>query len=101
MERHLKDAEPRWALVVWPGIATYAELPCCIAITEIDVAMTHGAVVVGREDETFCKPRDRVLPDPLVLRLRFNHPYPITKKPIMRPPLDPRLDDNGCNTEGD
>lgn len=89
MERHLRDSEPRWALVVWPDIPTYAEMPCCIPMTELDVAITAGAVCVGREDADFCKPRERVMPDLILLRLRFNHPYGSVKKPPfypMRPP---------------
>jgi hypothetical protein len=83
MERHLKDAEPKWALIRWPdGIAPNGdivdpELPCCIPITDLDVAMTFGAEHVGSEDADFCKPRARVMPDPILLRLRFNHPYPM------------------------
>ena len=97
MERHLRDASPRWALVVWPDIHTYAELPCCISLTDLDVAITEGAVVVGREDEEFCKARARVMPDPITLRLKFNHPY--FGRPHRRS-LDPPPE-RGSNTEGD
>lgn len=99
MERHLKDAEPRWALVVWPEISTYAELPCCVSITDAAVAVTHGAVIVGIEDAEFCKPRQRVLPDPIVLRLRFNHPYRFDANWQSRPKDMP--DDNGANEKDD
>ena len=95
MARHLKDAEPKYALVVWPDIAAYAEMPCCIPITELAAAITHGAVTIAIEDADFCKPRPRIQPDLITLRLRFNHPYRYDAewkpRPIMRP-ADPPLE---------
>jgi hypothetical protein len=99
LERHLRDSQPRFALVVWPDIAAYAELPCCIPLAEVALALDAGAVLVALEDADFCKPRNRVMPDPIILRIRFNHPYRLDA--TWRPPKREIPDDNGCNDPED
>lgn len=59
MPRHRRDTEPRWALVVWPDIQTYADLPCCIPLHELDMARDAGATVVAVEDDELCAPKKR------------------------------------------
>lgn len=75
MERHLRDSTPQWALVVWPDIPKFAEDPGCIPLHEVAVAVTQGAVIVGIEDDEFCKPRERVMAEPIVLRIRQDNPH--------------------------
>lgn len=58
-ERHLWDAKPRYALVLWPDAAD-GELPDCISLRDVADALAYGAVLVAREDDTFCRPRERV-----------------------------------------
>lgn len=72
--RHLRDAEPRFALVAWPD-GTDRELPCCIELSGIREALNYGAIIIGKEDEEFCKPRAPQRVEPALLRLMRRHPY--------------------------
>jgi hypothetical protein len=70
MARHLRDARPRYALVLWPE-DTDKELPSCIELSGVPDAVAFGAVLVAKEDAEFCQPRSPVKVDPMVLK----HPY--------------------------
>lgn len=83
MARHLRDATPQYALVLWPDDADQT-LPCCIRLAGVPEALAFGAVLIAREDATFCGPRPAVRVDPTLLRVR-------------RRLRDEATDDNGAN----
>lgn len=62
MERHLRDATPRYALVVWPDERDQ-ELPSCIELAGVPDAKAYGALIVAVEDATFCRVRPRPFMD--------------------------------------
>lgn len=74
MARHLRDATPKYALVVWPDEPDQ-ERPTCIALDGLPEAITYGAMVIAREDGEFCCPRSRVLPHPGMVERTSRHPY--------------------------
>lgn len=58
MARIQRDTAPEFALVVWPDDADQ-ELPSCILLCGLDEALAYGAVLIAREDDALCYPRDR------------------------------------------
>lgn len=76
--RHLRDANPRYALVLWPDATARnedPEVPCCIRLCGLEDAVAFGAVVVAREDGDFCHPREPQAVDEDVLKHLKRHPY--------------------------
>jgi hypothetical protein len=88
MERHLRDATPRYALVVWPDEADQQQ-PSCIELAGVPDAITYGAIIVALEDATFCQPRPRPFMD---MRLLSNQ---LLSNQVRKKPQPPKGDDDG------
>jgi hypothetical protein len=96
--RHLKDREPRYAIVIWGWDGEEREITVgqlgCVELKDITEAEANGAMVLHVEDAEFCKPRQPQRVDPYLLRLMQKHPY---RTDAEWRPGKAFPDDNGAN----